>query len=228
MLTFYPKLASGGGAPGLDQLGMTTVYSAELELLYWRSSKMRKVATEQAAEQETNLLDIIQAEAERRFERFMCRRAINTSGGRGSFPEDSAWSFAVDYGLAVEEAIRDFAGMLTQAFQTQARKVTRTTYKEILDIVLRAADQWVAWDFAATFLMLAKGVRNSSGLSSCEKNAFMKELDAFSGRWIIVARQSIRLHSFLSTRPQPRRSAPVQLDKTTQQIARTKQKNSKI
>lgn len=156
----------------------------------------------------SSLVEEIEAGIEKRFERFALRRAIDTATRRRGSPLTIRWSFATDYGFAIEEAICEYADLLTQAVIARRKALTKKICWDIVDAVIGCADKWKSWDFSETFVAIAKGCRGRRVPLSAQK-AFLEELEPFEAGWGIEALKAVRLRSVLSLRVQPPR---VQVD----------------
>jgi hypothetical protein len=171
------------------------------------------------------LLQLIIDEVETRFQHAVFRRALDASV-QPRKPLPDRWSFAIDYALHVQAAVREFADLLTQAVIARKGKITHKAWLWILDETLKFASALTSWkDMAGTFVATSLGITGADPANKVDPSLrieFEKDVEQF--HWEIEANNAITLRSFLSARSSP----PALTDVTKLVIARIKTDNPGI
>src|ERR1700676_3344063 len=185
-------------------------------------------------------LELVRADVENRFEHAVFRRALDLSvqkqrtkqkpkPKRKPKPYSDQWSFAIDYALHVQDAVREFADLLTQAVIARKKNITREVALSIVDETLNFASRLTSWEHGAgTFVATSLGITGEDPANKVDvtsRSAFEHEVGQVLFNWRIEANNAITLRSFLSARP----STPVTShDLSKALIARIKGRNPRF
>ena len=178
--------------------------------------------------QAERLLQLITAEVETRFGHAVMRRALDASIQKQKLPT-AQWSFATDYALHVQDAVREFAALLTQAKIGPHKKINGKAWLWILGETLKFASALVNWEGGAgTFVAISLGIKGKNPthkVPPAVRTSFVAELEQFVPGFKIEANNAITLRCALFDRPA---AAPSSDNITRALIARIKGDNPGI
>jgi hypothetical protein len=182
--------------------------------------------------QRERLLEFIRMEVDAHFEHAVFRRALELSVLTSKQKQKSFshhWSFAIDYALNVMDAVREFAGLLTQGVIARQKRITNKAWSEILEETLKFAARLIDWEgMAGTFVATSLGLSGKDPedrVAPASRAAFEKQVVEFVSGWQIEASNAITLRCMLFDSP----SAPApHLDNTKLMIMFLKMRDPKI
>jgi hypothetical protein len=154
-------------------------------------------------------MQLITAEVETRFGHALMRRALDAPVQKQKH-RSAQWSFAIDYALHVQDSVREFADLLTQAVIAGKGKITLKAWLWILDEALKFASGLTSWkNMAGTFVATSLGITGKNPANKVRqtlRSEFEKEVELFN--YEIEANNAITLRCFLSARSSPPASSP--------------------